>query len=205
MSTETGNGQNIDWEEILLELTAFTLSWARGKAWFRGKGTTSFLMGKEVNDYVYEAIGRYLEHPGKFNPAKGRLIDYLQYQLVRSLISNDVRKSENKLTDNVFAVDGHDGDDEANSNYAESILPYTAALFPDNIDYAAISQFIEKGIAGDKEVENIFLGLYTYGLKRGEVIKEFNMQPADYDNAMRRLTTIMNGAAVNFKTKSEAV
>ena len=66
-------------------------------------------------------------------------------------------------------------------------MPYTEALFPDDIDYDSIKRFIEAQIQGDKDVENIFLATYTYDMKRREVIKEFAMSPGEYDNGMRRL------------------
>jgi len=205
MDIAPGTPPIIDWEEILLKLTAFTRSWVKGKSWFRGGNTTSFIMGKEVDDYVQEAIWRYLQNPEKFDPSKGELFEYLAYNLVRSFVSNDLRKKENNSTDDVFAEDGQDSTDESSTSYADRVLPYTAALFPDDIDYASIKDFIEKAIDGDKGVENIFLGLYTYDMKRRDIINEFNMTPADYDNAMRRLTTIMNRAATNFNAKNEAV
>lgn len=57
-------------EDVILKLTAFAWSLASSLTWFRGPKTTSFLMGKEAEDYVYGAIGKYLEHPEKFDPSK---------------------------------------------------------------------------------------------------------------------------------------
>jgi hypothetical protein len=196
MSTQTGVPASIDWDEIILRLVAFTRSLAKGKQWFRGGKTDSFLMGKQAEDYAFIAIGKYLEEPEKFDASKGELLDYLQYNLVRSLVGNDLRKKENRLTQDVFA---HcDDDDDEHAPYLDRILPHIEALFPDDIDYEAVKDYIEKEIQGDADAENIFLGLYTYGMKRREVIKEFEMQANAFDNGMRRLTTVLNRATLHF-------
>lgn len=205
MSTNTGNQTHIDWEEIILRLTAFTRSWTRGKPWFRGEKTTTFLMGKEVDDYVYTAIGKYLEEPEKFDPNKGELLEYLKYNLVRSFVANDLRKKENNQTDDIFAEDSEEDEEDGSSSYSERVLPYTAALFPDDIDYRAIKEFIEKEVQGDADTENIFLGIYTYGMKRREVREEFSMTAVTFDNAMRRLNTVINRAAAHFNKNTQTV
>lgn len=205
MSTDKGNQANIDWEEIIVRLTAFTRSWTRGKPWFRGETATTFLMGKEVEDYVFAAIGKYLEEPEKFDPDKGELLEYLKYNLVRSFVANDLRKKENNQTDDIFAEDKEEGDVETSSSYSERVLPYTAALFPDDIDYNAIKEYIEKEVQDDADAENIFLGIYTYGMKRREVIEEFTMTAVVFDNGMRRLTTVINRAASHFNKNRQTV
>lgn len=205
MSTDTDNQTHIDWEEIIVRLTAFTRSWTRGKPWFRGEKTTNFLMGKEVEDYVYAAIGKYLEDPEKFDPNKGELLEYLKYNLVRSFVANDLRKKENNQTDDIFAEDSEEDEEDGSSSYSERVLPYTAALFPDDIDYNAIKEFIEKEVQGDADAENIFLGIYTYGMKRREVIEEFTMTAVTFDNGMRRLTTVINRAAGHFNKNTQTV
>lgn len=201
----TGTLTDEEWEGIIVRLTAFTRSWTRGKSWFRGEKTTTFLMGKEVEDYVFAAIGRYLEHPEKFDPNQGELLEYLKYNLVRSFIANDLRKKENKQTDDIFAEDNDDEDEETASSYSERMLPYTDALFPDDIDYNSIKEYIEKEVHGDVDTENIYLGIYTYGMKRREVIEEFDMTSVAYDNAMRRLTTVINRAAAHFNKNKQTV
>ena len=205
MNTNTVNPPQIDWEDIIVRLTAFTRSCTRGKSWFRGERTTTFLMGKEVEDYVFAAIGRYLEQPEKFDPDKGELLEYLEYNLIRSFIANDLRKKENNQTDDIFADDNDDDDGESASSYSERVLPYTAALFPDDIDYNAIKEYIEKEVQGDNDAENIFLGIYTYGMKRREVIEEFTMTAIAFDNAMRRLNTIINRTANHFNKNNQTV
>jgi hypothetical protein len=186
------------WEEIILQLTAFTHYWTKGKPWFRGKETKVFLEGKEVKDYVFAAIGKYLEEPEKYNSSKGELVEYLKYQIIRSLIINDLRKKENLTSVDIFAYDDEDENDES-IPYSERIMPYIETSFPDDIDYASIKSYIEKEIKGDTDAENILLGVYSHGMKRRDIIAEFNMTPAAYDNGMRRLATAINRAALHFK------
>jgi hypothetical protein len=194
-----------NWEEIYTRLLAYTRSLAKGKAWFRGGKTTSFLMGKEAEDYTLAAIGKYLEEPDKYDPSKGELLDYLKYNLVRSLVANDLRKQENKLTDDVFAVRNDDDDEDNSSPYLDRVLPHIEALFPDDMDYEAVKSYIEAEIKDDGDVENIFLGIYSYGMKRREIIKEFGMEAKAYDNGMRRLTTVLDRAALHFNKNKQAV
>jgi len=85
------------------------------------------------------------------------------------------------------------------------MLPYTNALFPDDIDYNSIKEYIEKEVQGDADAENIFLGIYSYAMKRREVIEEFTMTAVAYDNAMRRLTTVINRAAAHFNKNKQTV
>ncbi|MFT4155194.1 hypothetical protein [Parafilimonas sp.] len=205
MSTKQFCIDEIAWEDILLRLTAFTKSWTNGRAWFRGEETSTFIEGKKVEDYVYEAIGRFLESPQKYDPNKGELVDYLKYQLVRTLVGNDLRKLENTQTADIFAYDDFSDEEEESSPYSERVMPYTAAIFPDDIDYAAIKTYIESEIQGDKDTENVFLGVYISDMKRREVIAEFNMTAADFDNGMRRLNTVLKRAALHFNDKRSKV
>lgn len=203
MSASLTDQREVDWEDIILKLTAYTHHITSNLDWFRGEGTSTFLMGKEITDYVYGAIDKYLLEPNKFDASKGVLVDYLKYNIIRTLVGNDVRKSENTLSDDVFAYSGNDEDGEDGS-YLDRILPHVEALIPDQLDFQAIKEFIETEIHGDKDVENIFLGLYTFGMKRRGIIEEFNMTPSQYDNGMRRLNTVLHRAALIFKQKNQS-
>jgi DNA-directed RNA polymerase specialized sigma24 family protein len=205
MNTDTFSIDDIDWEEIILRLTAFTCSWTNGRAWFRGGGTSDFLAGKKVEDYVYEAITRFLEAPEKYNSAKGDLLKYLKYQIVRTLVGNDLRKLENKKTDDIFAYDDTSCEEEDNIPYSERVMPFTVALFPDDIDYQAIKVYIETEIQGDKDAENVFLGVYISGMKRREVMEELDMSASAFDNGMRRLNTVLRRAALHFSEKRPTI
>jgi hypothetical protein len=195
---------DIDWEDILVKLQAYTRSLTREGIWFRGSKTTTFLSGKEVDDYVYEAIGKYLKNREKFDPEKGDLLEYLKLNLIRSLVSNDLRKSENHVT-NFISAEGDEEDEADNKQaaYSERLLRATEPLFTDEIDYNDVKEYIEQQIQGNDLVEKIFLGLYHYGLKRRAVITEFNMSAAESDNGVRRLNTVISRAASHFNPNKQ--
>lgn len=187
------------WEDLYLRLFAYAESLIKSKYWFRSTGSDSFVGGKQIHDYVSEAIEKHLQNPEKYDETRGSLIDYLRFNLLRSLVSNDIRSSENKLTADVFAANQNE---EHNSSYLDSILPYTEAYFDQQVDYDLIMSEIEKATKGDKTVEEIFLGNCCYGLKRREVIAEFGMSEKDYDNGIRRLGTILERVAKKYNLKA---
>lgn len=202
MIEKSSESASIDWEEIYLSLYAYTYKLVKGHRWFRGKKTASYVAGNTVEDYVYEAIGRYLENPEKYDPASGTLLNYLKLNLIRSLVSNDVRSAENKVTSNVFAIADEKGEEgEDSGSYLDSVLPYAEAFFDEQVDYESIMKEIEREIAGKPILENIYLGVRSYGMERREVIKEFRMTESDYDNGIRRLTTILNNIAKKYNVE----
>lgn len=190
MMNENSN-ENQQWEELLPKLETYTRSILSQRKWFRGKYSDFYLEGKEYRDYIYTAIQKYLEHPEKFDVAKGSLENYLKYNIIRSLVSNDEVSKENQTTKDVFGIADQIGDDGGES-YLESQLPYLEELFEDKIDYDIIMNDIAENVAGESEVENIFISMYAYGMDRREIIKEFEMSESDYNNAYRRLKTIIN-------------
>lgn len=203
MSNEINNIDEHDWEELILQLTTFAKICAERKAWFRGgKSATTFLGGKLARDYAMEAIARYLEEPEKFDAEKGDLRKYLEYNLVRNLVRNDANSSENKCTFDI-ACDTDKDDDSL--SYAERLEPYVNELFPDNIDFAAISDFVSQEIKGDEDAENVFLAKTTYDMKPREIMDEFKMSSKAYNNAARRLQTVYKNARQHFSEKGTAV
>jgi hypothetical protein len=64
---------------------------------------------------------------------------------------------------------------------------------------------IENEIKGDSIAEDIFLAVYSYGMKRREVIAEFKMTEDDYDNGLRRLKTVFNNAATKYDLKTKSL
>jgi len=193
--------ENNGWDDLIVTLNAFARSFAKRYSWFRSGKNTTLLMGKEIEDYVYEAIGRYLEAPEKFDPSRGDIIAFLKYNILRSLISNDANKDENKYTEDVYHR--FDDDDDDDSNYLDRMLPYTLAAFPEQIDYQAINKYILNLINEDEVLENIYLGLYQSGMKRREIIKEFNMNEKDYNNGVRQLDTIIRSASKFFNPQKQ--
>lgn len=201
---ETSSDKPINWEEVIVKLEAYTRSLLKKQRWFRSGSIDTFLKGKEMRDYVYEAIGRYLENPGKYDASKGDLVAYLKWNLIRSLVSNDVTSEENKTTRDVFAYSEQNEEDD-NTPYLDRILPSIQPMFEDTLDYNSIKEYIETEIQGDTVVEEIFLGIYSSGMKRREIIEEFEMSENDYNNGNRRLQTIIRQATTIFKSQSTTV
>lgn len=192
------------WKGIIVQLQAFARSFTRDKPWFRGWRTGTFLKGKTVDDYVYDAILRLLENPDGFDQEKGTLIHYLEYYLLRSLISNDLALKENETTRDVYCrILDRDAEDHSTAYY-DRLLPFTEALFDDEIDYTVILAEIETAVKKDKTCEEIFLGL-SAGLKRAEIIEEFKMSPKDYDNGNKRLKTILRDIAQEYDIQKPAL
>jgi len=198
MANHNAENSDIDWEEIILRLQTFTRSLANGKGWFRGEETTIYLRGKEIDDYVFDAIEIYLRNPEKFDSNKGSLIKYLCYSIIRNLVRNDLVSAENRTTSDVFAYQNESENEDDSASYLDSILPHAEVFFDQEIDFNEVMSYIEAETKGDSIVENIFLGISGYGLKRAEIIKEFSMTPVEYDNGMRRLITIRNAAAKKY-------
>lgn len=196
----------INWEEIILSLQSYTRLLVSNKKWFRGGKTKTFLAGKEIEDYIYEAIAKFLQNPEKFDSSKGTLINYLKYNIIRSLVSNDLASSENQTSKDIYTiVDKMDKEDENSNSYLDSILPYAEVYFDQEIDYNEIMASIENKVKGDKILEEIFLGYCCDGSKRREVIEEFGMSENDYDNGMRRLKTILKEIITNYNLSRQTL
>ena len=201
MSNQNEGRGTIDWEELYLQLYAFTDNFLKNRSFFRGPASSSFLAGKEIHDYVMDGIEKYLTHPEKYNSSSGRsLANYIKLHIIRTLIGNDLRSPENRLTKDIFAFEGVDGGDDV--EHVETLLPFVEAYFDDEMDYVKIMAHAEEAIKGDKIVEEIFLGRHHCGLKRSEIIEEFKMSETDYNNGFRRLETILKNTALQFKLTS---
>jgi hypothetical protein len=199
--TDLPRTDDIDWEDILPKLFAFTHKLLGSLTWFRGKKTDSFLKGKEVHDYVYEAIERFLQNPEKFKPEKGRSLEnYLKFHIIRTLVGNDVVSEENKTSQSVIPNALEDDSEES----LVDLYPSIEATFDQQIDYDNVMDYLSEQVKGDRTVENIFMGICHFGLKRGEIITEFEMGSNEYANGVRRLNTILRTAATIFQLKAKA-
>src|SRR6185312_4172185 len=202
MNSQKAENTNIDWEEVILCLQSFTRALVKGKGWFRGGETSVFLKGQEIEDYIFEAIERYLRNPEKHKPEKGSLINYLKFNLIRSLVTNDLVSAENRTSSDIFNYESENFDEENSATYLDSIFPYAEAFFDQEIDFNEVMKYLENEVKNDTIVENIFLGICCYGLKRREITEEFAMTEKDYDNGMRRFNTIKNNTVLKFDLKN---
>jgi len=190
----------IEWEKVIVQLHAYTVSLTKSRGWFRGLNTKNFTGGKQSEDYVFEAIGRYLKDPKLYDPAKGSLLNFLKYYLIRALISNDLVSAENRTSTDMSLFDC--GDEE--ENYEEKCQAVLEASFDEEIDYFDIMSKIKECISSDKLAEIIFRGLIEENLKRREIIEIHKISPSDYDNGMRRLKTLLKTVAKQFDIKRES-
>ena len=176
--------------KLIPELFAFVKSALSKIAWTRGSKTTAFLKGKQIDDYVSEGIARYLEHPHKFDPTKGTLKNYLQYNIIQSLISNDARSVENRNAVHPILKEGEDEFELASTLSVETMID-------DQLDCDLIIREIRKEINEDSDVYVVFEGLLE-GCKRSNIIEEYGLTEAAFDNAKKRLTTIRKKVAAKF-------
>ncbi len=188
---------DIDWEYILPNLRAYADSLLKNHFWFRKNSKTTYLKGKTKDDYVFQAIEMYLLDPEKYDQSKGTLENFLKYYLIRSIVSNDSKASENTTSISIHSVI----EEENSQNYEDYILPHLQIYFEDEIDYNNIMLCIESEIKNDKILEEIFLGLCCYSLKRRDIINEFCMSESDYNNGIRRLGTILKKVAEKYHLK----
>lgn len=193
------NSDEIEWEKVIVELHAYTLSLTKSRGWFRGLKTRNFIGGKQVEDYVFEAIGRYLKNPQLHDPTKSSLIKFLKYYVIRSLISNDLVSAENRTSTSMSIFDSNDDEE----NYEERHQAAIEGLFDEEIDYNNIMSQIRESVSHDKLLECIFIGFVDENLKRREIIETYNISSAEYDNGMRRLKTILKSVARNFDIKRQ--
>lgn len=189
MDNDSYDFNTIKWDEVIVGVEAFARKLLKCKKWFRGDNTEVYLKGKELNDYVYEAIGIFWKNKEKYDPKRGTLINFINFYILRLLIYNDSVKDENKETkDTSLYFDN----DEDRGDYMEAILPYIEAFFDEDVDFKLIMAELEESVKHEIIVEQIFLGKSGFGLKRREIIKEFGMTENEYDNGNRRLQTIIN-------------
>lgn len=189
MDQESFDFNAIKWDEVIVGVEAFARKLLKSKKWFRGDNTEIYLKGKELNDYVYEAIGLFWKNKEKYDPQRGTLINFINYYFLKLLIYKDSIKDENKETkDTSLYFDN----DEARGDYMEAVLPYVEAFFDEDVDFKVIMAELEDSVKHEIIVEQIFLGRSGFGLKRREIIKEFGMTESEYDNGNRRLQTIIN-------------
>lgn len=198
--TDLTKTDDIDWEDMLPKLLAFTNHLLRSMRWIRGKNSDTFLKGKEVKDYVFEAIEKYLANPEKFKPEKNRSLEnYIKLHVIRRLVWNDVNSEENKTSKQIISQPDEDG-----VNTFEDIFPAIEATFDQQIDYEEVMAYIGKQVNGDSIVENIFMGICHFGMKRREIITELEMGDKEYNNGIRRLNTVLQTAATIFHLKARA-
>lgn len=191
----------INWDELYLQLFAYTDTLLKANTWFRKGKTDSYLEGKQVHDYVAAAIEKYLSEPHKFDPLKRSLVGYLKLHIIRTLVWNDVKKVENKTTADIEFF--FEQNDEDTLNTLEAILPYANAYFDQQIDHDMILNDIQDEIQADEIVKTIFEAHCQNGLLRREILIEYNMDSKVFDNGMKRLRTVLKKTAKKYYLRQQ--
>lgn len=189
--------ENIDWEDILLKLHAYSHQLLKHHRWFRGKNCDTSIQGKQEEDYVYEAITSFLENPERFNPSRGTLFNYLKLHVLRRLYSNDWKKPENTLYKDIFGLNMDDEGDDTIS-YVESLLPVIAASFDENFDYQSIMSEVQRLTQKDPVALRLFHLAKELGYKRREIIESENITEKEFDKGMKRLNRVLEKVALKF-------
>jgi hypothetical protein len=175
-----------EWRNLYGQLYAFTDFLIKHTPWFRKGGSSSYIQGKTADDYVMEAVTRYLEHPEKYDGTKRGLDGYLKCHIIRTLVGNDARSKENSITTEWSQQSG-DGRGDGLYEYVDEVLPSVYPFFDDEIDYQNIIEDLRKAIAHDKCCRTIFEGVCVCGKPRREIIAENGWSDEAFDNGMKRL------------------
>lgn len=188
----------IKWNDVYLQLYAYTDQLLKASPWFKKGETDSYLKGKQVHDYIADAIEKHLKAPEKYDPSSGRsLVNYLKIHIIRSLVGNDVKSEENKTSSDILSIEQTDDENEHFVN-VEALLPFASALFDQEIDYKNILKEIENELEDDDIAKLIFREVRCNGLNRRDVLEEQNMKESEYDNGMKRLRTVLKNIAKKY-------
>ncbi len=188
----------LDWDDIYVQLYAYTDHLLKAKKWFRKDGSDSYLKGKQVHDYISDAIEKHLRHPEKYDSTTNRsFVNYLKLHIIRTLVGNDARSHENFITDDIFSITTNDNDENDTQSSLDALLPFAGAFFDQEIDYQEIISHVKIELSTDEIAGKIFDGICT-GLKRRETIEEHNLSDSQFDNGMKRLNTVLKKTAVKY-------
>lgn len=188
----------LDWDDIYVQLYTYTDHLLKAKKWFRKDGSDSYLKGKQVHDYISEAIEKHLRRPEKYDNTSNRsLVNYLKLHIILTLVGNDARSPENYKTDDIFSATMKDNEEEDTQFNLDVFLPFAGAFFDQEIDYQEIISHVKSELSTDEICNKIFEGICNR-LKRRESIEEHFLTEKQFDNGMKRLNTILEKTAVKY-------
>jgi len=182
----------INWQDTYLQLYAYTDQLLKAHSWFRRTIKGSSIQGKEVHDYVAEAIEKYLQAPENYDSTSGRsLVNYLKYHIIRTLIGNDAKSAENRKTTDIqiFAAQ-EEGTYNDSASLIETLIPHVSCFFDQELDYDKIVSEIRCELADDKLALSIFDNVRCQNLNRRDLILLDDIEPKEYDKAMKRLNRV---------------
>ena len=176
------------WKDIITQLLAYAHQLMKAHKWFREDSDTS-VKGMQAEDYVQEAIARYLKEPEKHDSSKGPLLKFLKYYILRQLVSNDSKSLENTGYTDIFRWQGDDSD--GGDDFIEAAIPFVNANFGADLDSSQILADIRAALQKDPTALMLFELVKEKGYKRREVIKETNIDENEFDSAMKRLDRVL--------------
>ncbi len=190
---------SINWDDLYLQLYAYTDHLLKARSWFRKDKTDSYLKGKQVHDYIQDAFEKYLLEPEKYDPSSGRsLVTYLKWHIIRSAVGNDVRSPENQTSSDILSSDGVEDEEDSFKNI-DALLPFVAAYFGDELDYKDIVKDVEEELEQDEIAKIIFKEVRCQNVDRRVVIRQYKMKESEFDNGMKRLKTVLKRVAKKYE------
>lgn len=153
-----------------------------------GLSITEGVRGKTPADIASEAIEMVFEPNSKFNSARGNLVGYLTFNLIRGKVAN-LAKKKSSLNEDVSSH--HQDWDKNEDNFDTQVDDFVKGILDQ----------IAKATEGDIIAENIFMGKLD-GMTRAEIMETFSFDEKQYINGYRRLMTKINSLGLE-KYKSQ--
>jgi len=179
----------LNWKDIILQLTAFAQYLINIDKDDWSKGPTNLPKGFEAKDLAMEAIKDFLENPDKFDPSRNEsLINFLKFHTVRRLVSN-LKKSKENRTKASYIENEKDSDEiEIFEKYSgTSTLGFFELFIVEGIDVDKTIHKIEQVIKDDVEMSMVFNALVYDNSVRHEICDDLGLKPNEYDNILKRL------------------
>jgi hypothetical protein len=183
------NLNEINWSDIILQLTAFTQYLINIDKGDWCKGPLNLPKGLQAKDLAMEAIMEFLENSDKFDSKRNEsLINYLRFNIVRRLVSNLKKSKENLTTLSSFNEENDSDDIEIFEKYkSNSSREFYELFIIEGIDVDKMIGEIEQEIKNDVEMSMIFNALVYDNSQRHEICADLGINPAQYDNILKRL------------------
>lgn len=176
-----------EWRDIYIQLYAYAKKLLHLAHWFRRTVDGTYLKGKTPEDYVMEAVTRYLENPSKYDPTQRTLVGYLKYHIIRSLIYRDYNSKENRISEDGIGQLLSTQDDQVYGG--QDIVTIGCELAEEDMYFERLIVHIRESLAQDPLALTIFDQI-CQGKARRVIIKDQGWTGSDYDNAIKRMRRV---------------
>lgn len=179
-----------DWGDIALKLTAFVIQYMnhcvakKYKEW-------NFPNGYTAEDVAYKAISDVLDGTRNWNQEKHPdLINYLQFSVCRSIISNLYSKAETKTTFTITQSDYFGTDENSNSiEYYDGASMNFGLYFEQDIDNEHFLNKLEDELKTDQIGQLVLLSILE-GNQTREIAKDLEISESEVSNAKKRIRRV---------------